>query len=371
MLKNNVALVHDFITSYTGAERVLKVLADMFPDAPIYTLLYDESMQDIFPKERIVTSSIQQYPAWLRKRRKFLLGAFPRAIEQFDLSKYSLVISSSGAFSKGVITKPETTHICYCHAPMRYAWDWHHEYLEEHHAVGAKKVLAEMLLHKIRMWDAISAERVDHYIANSKVTQERIKKYYQKESIVLFPPVDTERFAKVNTEKEDYFFIVSRLEPYKRIDLAVQVFNTHPDLKLVIAGTGSAEENLRALATSPNISFKGYQTDDEITRLYGNSRAFIFPGDDDFGIAPVEAMSCGKPVLAINKGGVKETVIDGKTGIFFNEQTVPSLEQGLLQFLNCEQSFDHAYIKKHAKTFNKQSFIDTMHSVINSYTNHA
>jgi len=373
-----VALVHDFITYYTGAERVLKVFADMFPESPIFTLLYDEKMNDIFPKSRVIPSYIQNYPSFIRDKRKFLLTKFPKAIEQFNFSEYDLVLSSSGAFSKGVITKPGTTHICYCHAPMRYAWDWHQEYLQEHNLKGIKKVLAEMLLHKVRIWDSVSAERVDLFVANSKTTRERIKKYYKKDSIVVFPPVDTERFSEYsnsstsisstllkNKNSDSYFFIVSRLEPYKRIDIPVEVFNKHPDLKLIIAGTGSAEQKLKAAATSPNIKFLGYQDDDAITKLYSDSRAFIFPGEDDFGITAVEAMSCGKPVLAINKGGSRETVVDGKTGILFDKQTGESFEEALNLFLEQEHSFDSTAIRKHAETFNKNSFIDTMYELIN------
>lgn len=359
-----VALAHDFVTSYTGAERVLKVLADMFPEAPIYTLLYDKSLHEIFPAERIRTSSIQNYPRWIRKYRKFLLTSFPVAIEQFDFSEFDVVISSSGAFSKGVLTKPDTLHVCYCHAPMRYAWDWNQEYLNEHNLKGIKRFLAQWLLKDIRKWDYVSSSRPDVYLSNSKATADKVRKYYHRDSSVVFPPVDTSRFSNKKEVNDGYYFIVSRLEPYKKIDRAIDVFNRHPDKKLVIAGIGSALQRLKARASSPNIFFSGFLDDEDITNLYLGCKAFLFPGEDDFGITAIEAMSAGKPVIAYKRGGTLETVKPHKTGLFFDSPTADSLENTLLEFEECYDSFDPHSIKQHAETFSTQAFIDTIKQVI-------
>jgi glycosyltransferase involved in cell wall biosynthesis len=355
-----IALVHDFITGYTGAERVLKVFADMFPSAPIFTLLYDEALHDIFPKERVQVSDLQKLPRFIRKRRKFLLSSFPRAIEQFDFSDFDLVISSSGAFSKGILTKPETLHVCYCHAPMRYAWDWNQEYLEEHHMKGIKKLVVLQLLKKVRMWDFLSSKRPDLYIANSKATAQKINKYYHRNSVVVFPPVDTARFKGKDRKNGDFYFIVSRLEPYKRIDIAIDTFNKHPEKKLVIIGTGSAEEALKARATSSNISFLGFQNDDVITDHYLACKAFLFPGEDDFGITAVEAMSAGKPVIAFARGGTLETIVEGKTGVFFHEPNAESFELALSMFEENSTTFDELAISTHAENFSKETFIATI-----------
>lgn len=351
-----VALIHDFLTSVTGAERVLKVLADMYPTAPIYTLLYDEEKAgEVFPKERVITSDLQKYPKFLRDRRKYLFSKMPVEVEQFDLSEYDLVISSSGAYAKGVITKPDCVHICYCHAPMRYAWDWHAEYLEEKGLKGLKKLIVLKMLNKVRIWDKVSSDRVDFYVANSKTTQKRIKKYYHLPSDVICPPVEVERF-QVTREHKNYFLIVSRIEPYKRIDLAVKAFNELTDQKLVIIGEGSQLEHLKSIAKSKNIGFLGYQNDEVIQDYYQNCKAFLFTGEDDFGITPVEAMACGKPVLAFAKGGALETVIEKKTGLFFHEPTVESFKDGVIRMNKRYGQFSATMIRSHAEGFSRGEF---------------
>ncbi len=349
-----VALVHDFLLKLGGAERVLKVFTDMFPDAPIHTLLYDEkSVGKVFPKERIITSKLQNYPSFIKKRYKFLTNQMPKVIEDFDFSGYDLVLSSSSAYTHGIVVPSTTTHICYCHSPMRYAWDHASEYLEENHISGGKRIAYAWLLKGLREWDKLAADRPDKYLANSKTVAERLKKYYRLESDILYPPVDVKRFS-VNGEKGDYFLIVSTLTPYKRIDLAVELFNKI-GRNLVIVGDGSHKSYLESIA-APNIKFKGFQSDEKVKELMENCRALLFPGEDDFGIVPVEAMACGKPVLAFGKGGALETVVPSKTGEFFYEPTVASMEDGLARLMYNEKFYKPHEIREHAMKFDQSIF---------------
>jgi len=269
-----VAIVHDFLVKLGGAERVVKAISDMFPEAPIYSLVYDENaVGKVFPKDKVKTSFIQDYPKFIRKRYQFLIPKMPRAIEELNFEEYDLVISSNTAFSHGIITPVKTKHVCYCHSPMRYAWDWTNEYRKEHNISGIKNLLYTPLLKYLREWDIIAADRPNLYIANSKNVQSRIKKYYKQDSSVVYPPVDTGRF-RIGHNNENYFLIVSTLSPYKRIDLAVQLFNKL-GRKLVIIGEGSHRKYLESIA-GDNIDFLGFK-DDSVVREYMEScRAFIF-----------------------------------------------------------------------------------------------
>lgn len=351
-----VALVHDFLVKLGGAERVLKVFADMYPDAPIYTLLYDEAVcGKVFPKERVRPSFLQKLPAFLRKRQKYLLPLMPRAIESFDLSDYDVILSSSNAYAHGILMPSSAKHICYCHSPMRYAWDYSHEYMHEQNAGRLKQFAANRIIHKIRQWDQIAADRVDTYIANSNHVRKRIKKYYRKESEILYPPVDTRRF-KAQKEHNNYFLIVSTLSPYKKIDLAVQLFNKIGK-ELIIIGEGSHSEYLKSIAAS-NVHLMGFKDDEVVKNYLENCRALIFPGEEDFGITPVEAMACGKPVLAYGKGGALETIVPGVTGEFFYEPTIESMEDGLGRLIVNEPQYDAEKIHKHAVQFSKQKFVE-------------
>lgn len=354
MLTMKVAIVHDFLLKLGGAERVVKALADIFPDAPIYTLLYDEEkVGEVFPKERVCTSVLQKYPAFIRKRYRFLTHKMPRAIEDFDFSDFDLVISSSTAFSHGIVTPVKTKHVCYCHSPMRYAWDWSNEYREENNLYGLKGLLYARLMKYLREWDRASSDRPDKYIANSANVQKRLRKYYDAGSEIVYPPVDTERF-RVNEKHAGYFLIVSTLTPYKKIDLAVSLFNKI-GRRLVIIGDGPQRNYLQNIA-GENIEFLGFKPDDVVKDYLENCRALIFPGEEDFGIVPIEAMACGKPVLAYYKGGALESVVAGKTGEFFFEPTVESMEDGLARLMYNEKHYRPHTIRKHALNFSKENF---------------
>lgn len=349
-----VALVHDFLIKLGGAERVLKVFADLFPDAPIYTLVYDKKIcGEVFPEERIRSSFLQSFPGFVRKRHRLLTPLMPRAVEGFNLDEFDLVLSSSNAYAHGVITSIDTRHVCYCHSPMRYSWDWTNEYKKENNFSGFKAVLLSKLLKYLRIWDQVSADRPDLYIANSHTIKKRIQKYYRKESTVVFPPVDTKRF-KPSEKNEGYFLIVSTLTPYKKIDLAIQLFNKI-GRKLVIIGEGPQRNYLERIAAE-NIDFLGFKDDEAVVEYMENCRALIFPGEEDFGITPVEAMAAGKPVLAYGKGGVTETVVSGKTGEFFFEQTVESMEDGLARLLYNERYYRAETIARHAAKFSTENF---------------
>lgn len=358
-----LALVHDFLTKLGGAERVLKVLADMFPTAPIYTLLYNEKVcGKVFPKERVKTSFLQKMPMILRKRQRYLLPLMPCAIESFDLSNYDVIISSSNAYAHGALTNSAAKHICYCHSPMRYAWDYTHEYLEEQKIGPVPAYVTSKILHGVRQWDQTAADRVDIYIANSQHVRKRIQKYYRKKADVLYPPVETRKF-KVSQQHQDYFLIVSTLSPYKKIDLAVQLFNKIGK-QLIVVGDGVQLSYLRAIA-APNVAILGYQEESKTREYMENCRAFIFPGEEDFGIAPVEAMACGKPVLAYGHGGALESVIPGVTGELFYIPSIESMEDGLGRLILNEPLYDPKKIRKHANLFSKERFIKGFLQILN------
>jgi glycosyltransferase involved in cell wall biosynthesis len=352
-----VAIVHELLHKLGGAERIVKIFADLFPEAPIYTLVYDEmKVGNMFPKERIRTSILQKYYRII-KRPQPLINKMPLAIELFDFTGFDLVISSSSAFAHGIITPLQTKHICYCHSPMRYAWDYTHEYRKEKSQGllgGIKDFLISRSLLSIRQWDKVASDRPDLYIANSQEVQRRLRKYYQIESQVIYPAVDTERFA-LSAQKRDYYLIISALTPFKKIDLAIQVFNQIKK-PLYIIGSGDQEEELKRMA-GQNIKFLGRQDDQAVTQYLEKARGLIFPGEDDFGIVPVEAMAAGTPVLAYKKGGVLETIKEGVTGEFFTEQTVDSLLYGLNRLEKNEKSYNLRNLRIQAEKFSKTQFI--------------
>ncbi len=343
-------------------------LHQLYPKAPIYTLLYDKKkMKRYFPEAKIRTSFLDKFPKFIRKRKKYLLPFLPTAAETFDLRDFDLVISSSSSFVKGIITKPKTIHICYCHTPTRFLWDWHYNYLKENKVGKVKKIFLIPLLHYLRMWDKTAAERVDYFIANSENTARRIKKFYNRESEVVYPPVIIPPLAppkrgrtvppllgEVRWGNKNYFLIVSRLTPYKKIDVAIEAFNKL-ELPLVIIGDGGDRKRLEKMAEK-NIKFLGFQPEEKIAEYYQNCQAFIFPGEDDFGITPVEAMSFGKPVLAYRKGGALETIIEGETGEFFDDPIPEILADGVRRIKNNCDSYDAEKIKKQARKFSEEEF---------------
>ena len=347
-----VALVHDYLNQMGGAERVVMALHEIFPDAPIFTSIYDPDRIDpAFRQMDIRTTFMQKFPL-VTKHHQPYLPFYPFAMESLDLRDYDLVLSSSSAFAKGVITKPETTHICYCHTPMRWCWNYADYVEREQLGAMARKVLP-FLITGLRIWDQSSATRVDHFIANSPVIAERIAKYYRREAVVIPPPVDAARFPFVpGTQPEDYFLIVSRLIPYKRVDLAIQACNML-GLPLVIIGSGRDEAPLKKLA-GPTIRFTGRLSDEEVLHYFTHCRAFLFPGEEDFGITPLEAQASGRPVIAYGAGGALASMVEGVTGLFFREQTAESLAAVLTSF--DERDFDPQTIRNHALEFDLPRF---------------
>lgn len=329
-MNKKIAIVHDFLTKLGGAERVLESMHEIFPEAPIYTLIYDKKgTKNRFEKNgyNIITSSLQKIPKFFRRQR-FLFPKFPAAIEQFNFDDFDIVISSSNSFAHGIITGPTTLHVCYCYSPTRYLWDWYHEYLDENKiGFGLKGLFIRNVLHKIRIWDKLACERPDVWIAISEHVKKRIQKYYRKDAKVIYSPTDTKNIPFSLGDPENYYLIISRLEPYKKIDYAINAFNSNKK-QLVIIGTGSEEERLKKIAGN-NIEFLGWQPDKSVYKYMGSAKALIFPGEEDFGLTPVESMATGRPVIAYNKGGVSETVIDKKTGIVYNIPDEPSLNKAI------------------------------------------
>lgn len=354
-----IAFVHDYLNQYGGAERVLQVLCDMFPHAPIYTTLYDEkATRGVFANRVIRTSFLQHVPLARRYHHVFSL-LMPLAVEQLDTSSFDVVLSVSSSFAKGIITNPSTRHICYCLTPPRYLWDDSHKYIQEFRYPGFVKKILPPFLSYLRIWDRQASLRPDEIIAISEFVQQRISKYYRRDSQILYPPVDTTRFT-VSKDPGRYFLMVGRLVSYKKFDLAIRVFN-RLGLPLKIAGTGIEHQRLAKLA-GPNVELLGQVDDEHLAELYKNARAIVFPQEEDFGIVPLEAMASGRPVIAYRGGGALETVIDGTTGIFFNEQTEESLEAALARFEGMEFTAD--VCREQAEKFDVEVFRTKIQAVL-------
>jgi len=345
-----VAVIHDWLVTYAGAERVLEQILLLYPEADLYTLV------DFLPGEQrgflngktARTSFIQKLPLARKKYRNYL-PLMPLAIEQFDLSAYDLIISSSHAVAKGVLTGPDQPHIAYVHTPIRYAWDLQHQYLKEAGLDrGVKGLLARRMLHRIRLWDYRTANGVDRFVANSRFIAKRIWKTYRREATVIYPPVAVEQFSLLE-KKEDFYVTASRMAPYKKIDLIVATFARMPDKKLIVIGDGPDFKKIKALA-GKNVELLGYQPFEVLKNYLRRARAFIFAAVEDFGIAPVEAQACGTPVIAHGRGGVLETVrgLDqaNPTGVFFNEQTLESLREGI----NCFEKNEAEILPRNCRT---------------------
>ncbi len=354
-----IALVHDHLTQLGGAERVLEVLQTLWPHAPTFTLLYDErSVGSLFSHRDIRASFLQRIPGALRLTR-WLLPFMPSATEHYPLQDYDIVISSASAFAKGVVTNANAIHLCYCHTPTRYLWNDAKSYVDDLRAPRVVKLLLPLLQSMLRAWDQLAANRVDVFIANSETVRKRIAKYYGKESIVIHPPVSTSAFS-ISTKQKTSFLIGGRLVSYKRYDIVVKAF-TRLGIPLIVFGAGPEEARLRAIA-GPNIVFVGRVTDDERARLFSEAIAFIHPHEEDFGITAVESMAAGRPVIAFRKGGATETVIDGLTGVFFEEQSWEALADTVLHF--DERMFNPSVIRAHAEQFSVERFRTAMHDLV-------
>lgn len=345
-----LAITHDWLTVPGGAEKVIKRWYDMYPESLIHTTVFDKKrIGHIFDEKRVVPSFMQKIPLSQKHYTK-MLSFMPRAFEEFDMGAYDVVLSSSSSCAKGVLTGPDTVHIAYIHSPMRYAWDLYHDYYRS--AGKVARFMMRRTMPQIRQWDVINSTRVDHFIANSNFIARRIRKYYRREADVIFPPVDTEFYTPGTEEGEDYYLILSRFVPYKKIDMAIEACN-RMKRRLIVIGGGSQEGELKEMA-GPTIEFTGIIDDEKVREYYRNCRAFLFPGLEDFGITPVEAQACGRPVIAFGRGGALDTVLPGKTGILFQEQTTSSLISAIKEFE--EVQWDSRIIRKHAESFSNERF---------------
>lgn len=359
-----IALVHELLTMRGGAERVLRILADMFPDAPIYTLLYDEKkLGDWFPASRVRPSILQPtsypLPATHSFNHHLYLKKFPRAVEAWDFSEFDLVFSTSSAFVHGIITNSAPKHLCYVHSPARYLWDRTHDVIGQasHGFLGPlKKWYLQRTFHKLRIWDAEAADRPDTLLAASKTVQRRIELYWRRPSQVVYPPVDDFWFTPTRSPlpatRSPYFLIVSSLVRYKRIDLAIEACNAL-DVPLKIVGEGPDMRRLKSLA-GKTVEFLGWRKNDELKELYTNAKAVLFPGDEDFGLVPLEAMASGTPVVAYKSGGALETMLDGQTGEFFSEATSESLQEAMKK--SEQKKYSKEVLIAQAKKFSRAEF---------------
>ena len=356
-----VALIHDWLTGMRGGEKVLEVLCELYPDADLFTLFHDRgSVSPAIERHRITTSFVQHLPLADVHYRRYL-PLFPLAIEQFRLSGYDLVVSSSHCAAKAAHAPRGVPHICYCHSPMRYAWDQFDAYFgPDRVGATASRFFYRPVLGALARWDAATASRVDRFLANSQYVAGRIRRYYNREATIVYPPVDTGFFDLVATPPEPHFLIVSALVPYKRLDLAVAACQ-RVGARLRIAGDGPERERLERMA-GPDVTFTGRLTDDQIRDEYRRARAVLLPGEEDFGIVPVEAQACGRPVVALARGGALETVRDGETGVLFQEPTVDSLAAALERARDMQ--FDPVQLRRHAEHFSRERHVQQMRAAI-------
>ena len=354
-----VALVHDWLTGMRGGEKCLEVMCELFPDAPIYTLLHVKgAMSPLIESKTIHTSFLQRFP-FVEQKYRMYLPLFPFAIEAFDFSDYDLLLSTSHCVAKGAKPRGDALHLCYCFTPMRYVYEMYDEYFGKGQAGMATRMAMKIVAPLLRLWDKKTANRVHHFVAISEHVRQRIYRHYGRDAEVIFPPVDTAKFQASRRDK-GYYLIVSALVPYKKVDLAVKAFNKIGK-RLIIVGKGPDEEKLRYLA-KPNVEFLGWKSDDELALLYAGCTALVFPGEEDFGIVPLEAMASGKAVIAYGKGGALETVQDGLSGVFFYEQTVEALE---IAVSKAEQmQFDVENVRNRALRFSRSIYKDAMKKFI-------
>lgn len=362
-----VALVHEWLTTYAGSDKVLAALISLYPDADLFCLIdyLPEHERAAFAKTKIKTSFLQKIP-FSKHIYRHLFPLMPLAIEQHDLSEYDLIISNSHAVAKGVLTGADQLHICYCYTPIRYAWDFQHQYLVESKLTkGFRSALVRYLLHRMRIWDSRTSNGVDHFIACSGYIARRIWKVYRRPSTVIYPNVEVDDFVIGSEPREDYYFTSSRMVPYKKIQLIVEAFAHMKDRKLVVIGAGPLFNQIKSDATS-NVSILGFQPFPVLLQHMQRARCFIFASEEDFGIAPLEAQACGTPVLAFGKGGARETVIDGETGLFFSAQTPQAICDAVERFEKIESQFDPVRIRQHAKSFSTEVFKAKFHSYVDA-----
>ena len=355
-----VAIIHYWLVNMRGGEKVLEALCELYPQADIFTHVYrpEKFQNSVISKHKITTTFIAKLPG-ATKRYQLYLPLMPLALEELDLSGHDLVISSESGPAKGVIVPPGVPHICYCHSPMRYAWDMYGEYRSEMGKL--KRFLTALLLHYIRRWDQLSSQQVTEFIANSRFVAKRIKSYYGRNSMVIHPPVDIGAFS-LSSSSEDYYLVLGQLVPYKKTDLAVRAFN-QSGKKLIVIGDGVQLGLLKKIA-QPNVQILGYQPFSVMKAYLMKCKALIFPGVEDFGIVPLEAMACGKPVIAFAKGGALETVLDGLTGCLFYEQTVDSLNKVIYSF-ESDFNVEPSQIREKALSFSKENFKERIRNHIN------
>jgi glycosyltransferase involved in cell wall biosynthesis len=353
-----IAIIHDWLTGMRGGEKVLEVVLDLFPESDLYTLVHNKgSVSEQIENHPVYTSFINRLP-FKKRHHAYYLPLFPTAIEMFDLKKYDLIFSTSHCVAKGVRTPPTAVHISYIHSPMRYVWDMYEDYFSPKRLNFFTRKIIPFWANYLRMWDVTSSNRVDEFIANSRHVASRILKYYRRQAKVIYPPADTDLF-QISNSPGKYFLIVSALVPYKKIDLAIRVFNQRKE-PLIIIGEGPEENYLKRIAGS-TISFCAWQSAEVLKKYYSECTALLFPGEEDFGITPVEAQACGKPVIAFARGGALESVIgyNGQnqlkcSGVFFNEQNESSLTKAVETFHNLE--WDVNFIRQNSERFSKEKF---------------
>lgn len=353
-----VAIIHDWLVTQRGGEKVLEAIAEIYPQATIFTLFHEPgSVSAALERHTIRTSFLNRLPGARRFHRHFL-PLMPLAIESFDLSGFDLILSSSHCVAKGVIPPPQAVHVCYSHTPMRYAWDRRADYFRS----PFQHLISRPILHYLRMWDVTASNRVDSFIANSAWVAARIQRYYRRDAEVIFPFVESKLFEAPLRPREDFYLVASGFAPYKRIDLAIETCRQRKR-RLVVVGHGQEAKRLQRLAgQGPHIEFRGQVSDPELHQLYATAQAFLFPGEEDFGIAPVEAMAMGCPVIAYGRGGATETVLNGRTGLFFGEQTVTALGEALEEFERRRAQFRPELCRQRAMEFSKARFQQSLHT---------
>jgi glycosyltransferase involved in cell wall biosynthesis len=355
-----VAIVHDFLNQYGGAEKVLEAIHELYPDAPIYTSFYvPDHVGKTFSRMKIITSFMNGLPGIATHFKKYFL-IYPFAFRSFDLNGYDVILSSCSSFSKGIRKPKNAVHICYCYTPARFIWRFD-QYMEKENCSALEKWVARILTKFLRKWDRFTSRQVDYFVAISDAIKDRIKMIYGRDAAVIYPPVETAKFAPSSTH-EDYYLVVSRLNAYKRLDIVIRAFNKLR-IPLKIIGAGPHADTLKSLADS-SVRFLGHCSNEDVVKHVTNCKAFIFPGEEDFGIAPVEAQAVGRPVVAYAGGGALETIVDGVTGVFFREQTAESLEKAILEMENRVGSFNPQAIRENAVRFDKELFKQRLHAFI-------